>query len=100
MDSHVHSTIGFSIVELQSFDNKAILVVMEERLPKSKHCIMYGLILDLSKLSVKQYQSLTTIGYMFFLEDRMLWTLQHVQKQWDKVDKARCESVHVALVPV
>ena len=49
-DSHVHSTIGLSVVELQGIDNETIVLVVKEKLPKSDRSITYGLILDLAKL--------------------------------------------------
>ena len=49
----VHSMVGFSAVELLRLNNEIVLIVLEERLPKSEHCITYGLVLDLSKLSLE-----------------------------------------------
>ena len=73
---------------------------MEERLPKSKCSITYGLILDLNKLSLELYESLTAKGYMFFLKDMALWSPQYFQEQWDQVDDVHCDSVHVVPVAV
>ena len=78
MDSRVHFTIRFSALELHSIDNKTVVVVVDERLPKSDHSITYGLILDLSKLSLELCASLTKKGYMFFPKDRALWTPKHI----------------------
>ena len=49
-DTRVHSTIGLSLVELQGIDNETVVLVVEEKLPKSDRSITYGLILDLAKL--------------------------------------------------
>ena len=67
IDSHMYSTIGLSALELHNINNKTIVLVVEERLPKSDHSITYGLILDLSKLSLELCASLIEKGYMFFL---------------------------------
>ena len=72
MGSHVHSTIGLSAFELHGIDNKVVVLVVEERLPKSDRSITYGLILDLNKLSLELCASLTKKGYLFFQEDRAL----------------------------
>ena len=96
----VHSTIGLSVVGLQGLDNETILVFVEERLSKSEHCIIYGLIFDLSKFSIKQCESLTTKRYIFFPKDTALWTPQHIQEQWDEVDKVQSNSVCAAPVPI
>ena len=74
MDIRVHSTIGLSALELHGINNETIVFVMKERLPKSKHSITYGLILDLSKLSLELCRSLTKKGYIFFPKDRAGWT--------------------------
>ena len=89
MDSRVHSTIGLSALEFHSINNETIVLIVEERLPKSDHSITYGLIFDLSKLSLELYASLTEKGYLFFLEDRAMWIPKHIQEQWDQVDEAR-----------
>ena len=34
-DTRVHSTIGLSAVELQGIDNETVVLVVEEKLPKS-----------------------------------------------------------------
>ena len=93
MDSRVHSTIGLSALELHNIDNEIVVLVVEERLPKSDRSITYELILDLSKLSLELCASLTEKGYKFFPEDRALRTLKHIQEQWDQVDEAWCDSV-------
>lgn len=95
MDNRVHSQIGLSVVELQGIDNETAVLVVEERLPKSARCITYGLILDLSKLSLEECQTLTAKGYMFFPEDRTLWTPRHLQEQWDQLDEERSASAPV-----
>ena len=74
MENRVHSTIGLNALELHDIDNKTVLLIVEERLPKSERSITYGLILDLSKLSLELCGSLIEKRYMFFLEDRALWT--------------------------
>lgn len=86
---------GLSVVELQGIDNETAVLVVEERLPKSARCITYGLILDLSKLSLEECQTLTAKGYMFFPEDRTLWTPRHLQEQWDQLDEERSASAPV-----
>ena len=83
MDSCVNSLIGLSALELQGIDNETVVLVVEERLPKSDWSITYGLILDLAKLSLELCASLTEKEYLFFLEDRALWTPKHIQEQWD-----------------
>ena len=82
MENRVHSLIGLSALELQGIDNETIVLVVE-RLPKLDQSITYGLILDLAKLSLELCASLTEKGYLFFLEDRALWTPKHIQEQWD-----------------
>ena len=52
-DPQIHFTFGLSVVELEGLNNKTILVVVEERLPKYEHYITYGLILNLNKLSLE-----------------------------------------------
>ena len=64
-ESSVHSLIGLSTLELQGIDNKTIVLVVEERLPKLDWSITYGLILDLAKLRMDLYASLTKKGYLF-----------------------------------
>ena len=98
-DKRIHSPIGLSVVELQGFDNETAIMVVEERLPKSERIMTYGLILDLCKLSLEQCESLTARGYMFFPEDRTLWTPQHLQSQWDQIEEARADSAPAAPGP-
>ena len=68
--TRVHSTIGLSVVELQGIDNKTIVLVMEEKLPKSDRSITYGLILDLTKFRMRMYLTLTEKGLLYFREVR------------------------------
>ena len=89
MDSRVHSLIGLSALEHQGIDNETVVLVVEERLPKSDRSITYGLILDLAKLNLELCASLSEKGYLLFPEDRALWTPKHIQEQLDQVDKAR-----------
>ena len=83
MDSYVHFIIGPSSLELHGIDNETLVLVVEERLPKDKRSITYGLILDLNKLSLELYGSFIEKGYMFFPEYKALWTPQHIQEQWN-----------------
>ena len=83
MDGRVYSTIGLNAFELHGIDNETIVLVVEERLPKSERSITYGLILDLNKLSLELCGSLIEKGYMFFPEDRALWTPQYIKEHWD-----------------
>ena len=69
-DTRVHSTIGLSAVELQGIDNETVVLVMEEKLPKSDRSITYGLILDLAKLKMSMCLILTEKGLLYFPEDR------------------------------
>ena len=39
-DTSVHSTIGLSAVELQGIDNETVVLVVEEKLPKSNRPII------------------------------------------------------------
>ena len=73
-DSPVHSTIGLSAVELQGIDNETVVLVVEEKLPKSDKSITYGLILDLAKLKMNMCLTLTEKGLLYFPEDRAQWT--------------------------
>ena len=68
-DTHVHSTIGLSAVELQGIDNETVVLVVEEKLPKSNRSITYGLILDLAKLRMSMCLTLTEKGLLYFPED-------------------------------
>ena len=68
-DSRVHSTIGLSAVELQGIDNETVVLVVEEKLPKSDKSITYGLILDLAKLRMSMCLTLTEKGLLYFPED-------------------------------
>ena len=99
-NSWVHAMLGLNVVELLGIDNKIFIVVVEERLPKSKHSITYGLILDPSKLNLELCESLTAKGYIFFPEDRALWTPQYIQALWDQVDEAHCDNVLALLAAV
>ena len=65
-DSRVHSTIGLSAIELQGIDNETIVLVVEEKLPKSDRSITYGLILDLAKLRMNMCLTLTDKGLLYF----------------------------------
>ena len=96
----MHSTIGLSALELHGINNKTIVLVVEERLPKSDHSITYRLILDLNKLSPELCASLTKTRYMFFPKHRVLMTPKHIQKQWDQIDEAQWDSVPAAPVGV
>ena len=40
--SRVHSTIGLSAIKLQGIDNETVVLVVEEKLPKSDRSITYG----------------------------------------------------------
>ena len=91
-DTRVHSTIGLSAVELQGIDNETVVLVVEEKLPKSDRSITYGLILDLAKLRMSMCLTLTEKGLLYFLEDRARWTLKHIQEQWDQIEEARIDS--------
>ena len=82
-DSRMHSTIGLSAVELQGIDNETVVLVVEEKLPKSDRSITYGLILDLAKLKMSMCLTLIEKGLLYFLEDRAQWTPKHIQEQWD-----------------
>ena len=95
MDTRIHSTIGLSTFELHGINNKTVVLAVEERLPKSDRSITYRLILDLSKISLELCTSRTKKGYLFFPEDRALWTPKDIQEQWDQVDKARSDSVPI-----
>ena len=68
----VHSLIGLNALKLQGIDNDIVILVVEERLPKSDRSITYGLILDLAKLRMDLCTSLIEKGYLFFLEDKAL----------------------------
>ena len=72
--SRVHSTIGLNAVKLQGLDNDTVVLVMEEKLPKSDRSITYGLILDLAKLKTSMCLTLTEKGLLYFPEDRAQWT--------------------------
>ena len=78
MDSRVHSTIGLSALELYNIDNEIVVLIVEEKLPKSECSITYELILDLRKLSLELCGSLIEKGYTFFLEDKELWIPQRI----------------------
>ena len=90
-DSRVHSTIGLSAVELQGIDNERVVLVVEEKLPKSDRSITYGLILDLAKLRMSMCLTLTKKGLLYFPEDRAQWTPKHIQEQWDQIEEARID---------
>ena len=91
-DNRVHSTIGLSVVELQGIDNETVVLVVEEKLPKSDRSITYGLILDLAKLRTSMCLTLTEKGLLYFPEDRAQWTSKHIQEQWDQIEEARIDS--------
>ena len=91
-DTRVHSAIGLSAVELQGIDNETVVLVVEEKLPKSNNSIIYGLILDLAKLTMNMCHTLTEKGLLYFPEDRAQWTPKHIQEQWDQIEEARIES--------
>ena len=91
-DTCVHSTIGLSVVELQGIDNETIVLVVEEKLPKSDRSITYGLILDLAKLRMSMCLTLTEKGLLYFPEDRAQWTLKHIQEQWDQIEEVRIDN--------
>ena len=91
-DTRVHSTIELSAVELQGIDNETIVLVVEEKLPKSDRSITYGLILDLAKLRMSMCLTLTEKGLLYFPEDRAQWTPKHIQEQWDQIEEARIDS--------
>ena len=100
MDAHVHFLIGLSALKLQGIDNETLVLIVEERLPKSDRSITYGLILDHGKLSLELCASLTKKGYMSFLEDRALWTPKHIQEQWNQVDEAWNDNVPIVQAAV
>ena len=79
-DTRVHSTIGLSAVELQGIDNEIVVLIVEEKLPKSDRSITYGLILDLAKLRMSMCLTLTEKGLLYFPEDRAQWTPKHIQE--------------------
>ena len=79
-DTRVYSTIGLSALELQGIDNETVVLVVEEKLPKSNKSITYGLILDLAKLRMSMCLTLTEKGLLYFPEDRVLWTPKHNQE--------------------
>ena len=58
-NTRVHSTIGLSALELQGIDNEIVVLVVEEKLPKSNRSITYSLILDLAKLKMSMCLTLT-----------------------------------------
>ena len=91
-DTRVHSAIGLSAVELQGIDNETVVLVVEEKLPKSNNSITYGLILDLAKLTMNMSHTLAEKGLLYFPEDRAQWTPKHIQEQWDQIEEARIES--------
>ena len=99
-DSHVHSIIGLSALELQGIDNETVVLVVEERLPKLDRSIKYGLILNLAKLGMDLCASLTEKGLLYFPEDRALSTPKHIQEQWDQIEEARNDSAPAAQVVV
>ena len=69
-ETRVHSTIGLSAIELQGIDNETVVLVMEEKLPKSDRSITYGLILNLAKLRMNMCLTLTEKGLLYLPEDR------------------------------
>ena len=69
-DTRVHSIIGLSVVELQGIDNETIVLVVEEKLPKSDRSITYGSIFDLAKLRMSMCLTLTKKGLLYFPENR------------------------------
>ena len=77
-DTRVHSTIGLSAVELQGIDNEIVVLVMEEKLPKSDRSITYGLILNLAKLRMSMCLTLTKKGLLYFPKDRAQWTTKYI----------------------
>ena len=88
----VHSTIGLNALELQRIDNETVVLIVEEKLPKSNRSITYGLILDLAKLRMSMCLTLTEKGLLYFPEDRALWTLKHIQEQWNQIEEACIDS--------
>ena len=88
----MHSTIGLSAVELQGIDNDTVVLVVEEKLPKSDKSITYGLILDLAKLRMSMCLTLTEKGLLYFPEDRAQWTPKHIQEQWDEIEEAHIDN--------
>ena len=58
------------------------------------------MILDLAKLNLELCTSLTEKGYLFFPEDRALWTPKHIREQWDQVDKVQNDSAPVVQAAV
>ena len=93
-ESRVHSTIGLRALELQGIDNETVVLVVEERLPKSDRSISYGLILDLAKLRMNLCATLTEKGLLYFLEDKALWTPKHIREQWDQIEESCNDSAH------
>ena len=94
-DSRVHSTIGLSAIELQGIDNETVVLVVEEKLPKSDRSITYGLILDLAKLIMSMCLTLTEKGLLYFPEDRAQWTPKHIQEQWDQIEETALKVDHL-----
>ena len=95
-DKRIHSLIGLNVVELRGLAEETTIMVVEEKILKSDRLIMYGLIVDLCKLSLEECESFTARGYMFFPGERTLWTLEHIQSQWNQIEEARTESAHAA----
>ena len=91
-DTRVHSTIGLSVVELQGINNEIVILVVEEKLPKSDRSITYGLILDLAKLRMSMCLTLIEKGLLYFPKDQVQWTPKHIQEQWDQIEEARIDS--------
>ena len=91
-DTRVHSIIDLRALELQGIDNETVVLVVEEKLPKSDRSITYGLILDLTKLRMSMCLTLIEKGLLYFLEDRALWTPKHIREKWDQIEEARIDS--------
>ena len=64
-DIRVHSTIGLSTVKLQGINNETVVLVVEEKLPKSDRSITYGLILDLAKSFLFTFFFLFLLSFFF-----------------------------------
>ena len=91
-DTRVHSTIGLSTLKFQGIDNETVVLIVEEKLPKSDMSITYDLILDLAKLRMSMCLTLTEKGLLYFPEDKALWTPKHIQEQWDQIEETRIDS--------
>jgi len=75
----VNQFAGLNILEMHGLDEKNMLLVIKEKMAKSKHLRIYGCILDYNKMDLFLYCTCIECGLLFYKNNIPQWNLQQMK---------------------